>query len=246
MSAILTLTMNPAIDVSASTNKVAPIRKIRCSNAQRDPGGGGINVARVVHRFGGDSQALYPAGGLTGRLLHRLLNDEGVANVPIDVAESTRENFSITETTSGDQYRFTLPGAVLREQEWPTCLDRVAALTPPPDYLVASGSLPPGVPVDFYARLARIAGKFGARVVVDTSGPPLAAALEAGVYLVKPNLRELRVLTGLPLTQPSDWEAAAAGIVRSGGADIVALTLGDAGATLVSRDACIRASPLFA
>ena len=241
MTAILTVTMNPSIDVSASTGKVAPVRKLRCTDVRRDPGGGGINVARVVKRLGGHCRALYPAGGLAGSLLHRLLDEEGIASIPIDVAADTRESFTILEEANGDQYRFVLPGAPLSEEEWRACLDRMAALTDPPDYIVASGSLPPRVPDDFYARLAHIAGSIGARMILDASGPALAAALEAGVHLVKPNLRELRDLTGLPLDREPEWERTAEMLVRSGKADVVALTLGDHGALLVSRNTHLRA-----
>jgi 6-phosphofructokinase 2 len=244
MTAILTVTMNPSIDVSASTGKVVPVRKLRCTDVRRDPGGGGINVARVVKRLGGDCRALYPAGGTPGHLLHRLLDQEGILSIPIDAAADTRESLTILDEANGDQYRFVLPGAPLSEQEWQACLDRVTALTDPPDYIVASGSLPPAVPDDFYARLADIAGLLGARLVLDTSGPALAAALEQGVHLVKPNLRELRDLTGLPLNRESDWTRAAAELVRAGKAEIVALTLGDQGALLVSRDAYLRAPAL--
>ncbi len=244
MTAILTVTMNPSVDVSASTDKVVPVRKLRCTDVRRDPGGGGINVVRVVKRLGGDCRALYPTGGTPGRLLHRLLDQEGILSIPVDAAADTRESLTIIDEANGDQYRFVLPGAPLSAHEWQACLDRVAALTDPPDYIVASGSLPPGVPDDFYARLAEIAGLLGARLVLDTSGPALAAALEQGVHLVKPNLRELRDLTGLPLNRESDWTRAAAELVRAGKAEIVALTLGDQGALLVSRDAHLRAAAL--
>lgn len=241
MTAILTVTMNPSIDISASTDKVVPVRKLRCANVRRDPGGGGINVARVVKRLGGDCRALYPAGGAPGRLLHGLLDQEDIQRLPIDAAADTRESLTVLDDASGEQYRFVLPGAPLREQEWQACLDRVAALTDPPEYIVASGSLPPAVPEDFYARLARVAASIGARIVLDTSGPALAAALEVGVYLVKPNLRELRDLTGLPLDGEAEWAHAAAKIVGSGKADIVALTVGEQGALLVSLEKQLRA-----
>lgn len=240
MTAILTVTMNPSIDLSASTEKVVPVRKLRCTDVGRDPGGGGINVARVIKRLGGDCRALYPAGGAPGRLLHRLLEQEGIQSMPVDAATDTRVSLTVLDKAIGDQYRFVLPGAPLSEREWQACLDRVAALADPPDYIVASGSLPPAVPEDVYARLARIAGSIGASIVLDTSGPALAAALEEGVHLVKPNLRELRDLTGLPLDREPEWARAAAELVRTGRADIVALTLGDQGALLISRDIYLR------
>lgn len=244
MTEILTVTMNPAIDISASTDEVTPVRKLRCKDVHRDAGGGGINVARVIGRLGADCRALYPAGGPSGHLLHRLLDEEGIISIPVDVAVDTRESFTILENTSGDQYRFVLEGAHLPQRNWQACLDEISTLSNPPNYLVASGSLPPGVPDNFYATLARIATDLGARAVVDTSGSALAAALKEGVYLVKPNLRELRDLTGLALEQESEWVDAAADLVRSGSAEIVALTLGDQGALLVSRDICLRASAI--
>lgn len=146
--------MNPSIDVSASTEAVIPVRKLRCTSVRREPGGGGINVARVVKRLGGDCRALYPVGGPMGRLLHRLLDDECIASVPIDAAADTRESFTLLDEASGDQYRFVLPGAPLRAEEWQACLDRVEALNGAPNYIVASGSVPPGVPDDLYARLS--------------------------------------------------------------------------------------------
>jgi 6-phosphofructokinase 2 len=241
MTAILTVTMNPAIDVSATAEEVVPVRKIRCQDIKRDPGGGGINVARVVKRLGADCRALFPAGGSPGRLLDRALTEAGIASIPVAVDAETRENFSVFDSACGAQYRFVLPGEPLSVEAWQACLDTVAALADTPDYVVASGSLPPAVPEDFYARLARAAASIGARFVLDTSGPALAAALEEGVYLVKPNLRELGDLTGLPLERAPEWTSAAAALVASGKAEVVALTLGEDGALLIGPDTHLRA-----
>lgn len=234
MTMIVTITMNPTIDVSATTEQVVPVRKLRCTAVRRDPGGGGINVARVVHRLGGECRALYPKGGYTGALLHKLLEGEGVASLPIETAAEARESFTFQEQATASQYRFVLPGPELQPSEWRACLDLLTSLPDPPAYIVASGSLPPGVPDDFYAQVVRIAACSGTRVVIDGSGPALEAALDAGVYLVKPNLRELRDLTGQPLPQRRDWEAAAAALVGAGKAEVVALTLGREGALLVA------------
>ena len=244
MTNILTVTMNPAIDVSTSTGKVLDTHKLRCSPAQRHAGGGGVNVARVVQRLGGDCLALYPAGGTTGQLLRQLLDQEQVRSLCVDIAEETRENFTVGETSSGREFRFVLPGPTLTPAQWQACLKRLTALDTPPRYLVLSGSLPPGAPVDFYARLVRLARARGTRVVLDSSGPALAAALEAGVYLVKPSLRELRDLTGQPLASEPEWRAAAQQIVRQGQAEMVALSLGEHGALLVTAEASWRAPGL--
>ena len=181
MTDIVTLTPNPAVDISTSVEKIVPVNKLRCTTQLRDPGGGGINVARVVKRLGGDVVAVYPIGGATGDLLRRLVERENVPSRTSTIAEETREDFSVTEISSGQQYRFVLPGPQLNEAEWQECLDLVAKIEPFPRFLVASGSLPPGVPDDFYARVSRIAKQRGAKMILDTSGAPLAAAVAEGV-----------------------------------------------------------------
>ena len=241
---IITVTMNPTIDISASTPRVEPVRKLRCRNDKRDPGGGGINVARVASRLGAECRAIYPAGGSSGALLGRLLGREGVASLPVEVAGDTRESFTVLDEGRGEQYRFLLPGCPLEEAEWQACLDRVAAEPAQGGILVASGSLPPGVPADFGGRLAAIAAAEGARFAVDTSGDALQAALEHGVYLAKPNLGELRRLVGRPLEEAAEWEAAARELVAQGRAEVIALTLGERGAFLAARGLALRAAPL--
>jgi 6-phosphofructokinase 2 len=238
---ILTVTLNPSIDVSATTQTVTTEHKLRCTDVRRDAGGGAINVARVLKRLGADCQALYPAGGVLGRLLRRLLDEGGIAGIALDIEAETRESFTMLERASGREFRFVLPGPHHAEAEWQACLDRVAAMPKPPAYVVASGSLPPGAPEDFYARLARISRKRGSRMVLDASGPALAAALEEGVYLVKPNLRELRELTGKSLDEEHAWDHAAGELVLSGKAQVVALSLGHRGALLAAQDARLRA-----
>jgi len=243
MTDILTVTMNPAVDIATSTDKVLPTHKLRCDIPQHHPGGGGINVARVVHRLAGDCAALYPAGGVTGELIQRLLDEEGVNSICIDIAGETRESFSVRESSTGLEYRFVLPGPELMSHEWQACIDHFSALAQPPRYLVASGSLPPGVPVDFYARLTHLAKPLGVKVVLDTSGPALAAALEAGVYLVKPSLRELRDLFSQTLETESQWRRAAEQLVVQGKAEVVVLSLGEGGAWLFTNEgACFAPS----
>ncbi len=241
MTSVLTITPNPAIDISTSTEHVAPIRKLRCAAMRRDAGGGGINVARVVRRLGSDVTAIYPAGGSTGQLLRRLVEQENVRSLAIKVAEETREDFTVLEEKSGHQYRFVLPGPQLAEPEWRACLSALDAMDEFPAFVVGSGSLPPGVPDDFYAQVARTAKGRGSRMVLDTSGRALVAALEEGVYLVKPNLRELRELANAPLSNQAEWLGASRRLIETGGAEVVALTLGENGALLVTREAAFRA-----
>ncbi|NMM92560.1 phosphofructokinase, partial [Rhodococcus sp. SRB_17] len=202
MPTFLTLTPNPALDLATDTEQVVPTHKLRCGAVQRYPGGGGVNVARMLHRLGSGVQAWVLAGGVAGAQLRNLLAAEGVDTQCLTIAGDTRENLSVLDRRHAQEYRFVLPGPTLQAGEWQTCLDRVAALAPPPRWWVASGSLPPGVPQDFYARLARLAHARGSRMALDSSGPALAAALHAGVAVVKPSLRELRELTGAALAEP--------------------------------------------
>jgi 6-phosphofructokinase 2 len=243
MTGILTFTPNPAIDVSTAVEQIMPTHKLRCSAPRRDPGGGGINVARVVKRLGGEAVVIYPRGGATGALLSRLVEREGIASETSEIAEETREDFSVQETTSGKQFRFVLPGPTLAEPEWHACLDKLASSNRF-DFVVASGSLPPGAPPDFYARACRIVKSWNANFVLDTSGTALKAALTEGVYLIKPNLRELSEIVGEQLDDEAAWVRACVGIVNSQQAEIVALTLGHRGALLVERDCVLCAEPL--
>jgi 6-phosphofructokinase 2 len=244
MADIVTLTITPAIDVSTSAEQVVPFHTVRCVSARRDPGGGGINVARVVNRLGAEVSAMYAMGGTLGRLLRELLDQEGIPGLPVTISEETREDFTVLEHVSGRQYRFVLPGPRLSEPEWRAFLDTFASQVPPERrtrFVVASGSLPPGVPIDFYGRIARLAKQAGAKIVVDTSGPPLKAALEAGVDIVKPSLREFRELMAAPLESERDQVAACRTLLERGRAEMVALTLGDQGALLVTHDQALRA-----
>ncbi len=244
MASVVTITINPALDLSTSVDHVVPVHKLRCAPPRRDPGGGGINVARVVARLGSDVTAIYPVGGITGQLLQRLVEEEGVRGKTFDAEQETRLSFTVLEGESGNEYRFVLPGPSLGDAEWRRALEELEGLPGNSGLLVASGSLPAGVPGDFYAMAARAAKERGWKAVIDTSGPALAAALREGVYLVKPNLRELRELTGQPLNDEDSWLAACRELVATRQAEVVALTLADKGALLVTREAAMRAPAL--
>jgi 6-phosphofructokinase 2 len=239
----LTLTPNPALDLSTAVERIEPSHKMRCEAPQVHAGGGGINVARVLHRLGATVRAVFPMGGPTGERLCRSLAGEGVATDCLPIAGETRESFTVRESSTGRELRFVLPGPTWSEDEWQACLERLRQ-EPAPAWLVASGSLPPGAPADFYARAARIAQERGSRFVLDSSGPALQKALEAGVFLVKPSLRELRELTGAALTSQGEQREAAATLVAGGRAQVVALSLGSEGAMLVTPQGSWRASAL--
>lgn len=237
MPAIVTLTLNPTIDGSSEAETVQHTHKVRTINDRYDPGGGGINVARVLTRLGADCEALYLAGGVTGPMLTGLLDRVGIRHRRLPIAGDTRISMNIHEWQSGKEYRFVPQGPELSTAEWQGCLDAIGQLQC--QWLVMSGSLPRGVPEDFYARAAHVAHKAGARVVLDTSGKALKAALDetAGtIELVKPSLGELEQMLGQTLRDPASLQAAASALVARGAARLVAVSMGHEGALLASAD----------
>lgn len=241
---ILTITANPALDLATTTQRLEPAHKLRCAPALQFAGGGGINVARVLHRLGARVSATYLAGGPTGARLQALIEAEGLAATRLPIAAETRENFSVLETETGREYRFVLPGPQVSRDEWQALLEHVAGAVPDAATVVLSGSLPPGVPDEGLAQLARCVRTRGARVVLDASGAALAAALAEGVDLVKPSLREMRELTGQALAGEADWLVACRAWIERGQARQVALSLGGQGAMLVSAQGAWRADAL--
>ncbi|MBU6488157.1 MAG: 1-phosphofructokinase family hexose kinase [Burkholderiales bacterium] len=237
---IVTLTLNPSVDVSLSVERLVDTVKLRCSQPRKDPGGGGINVARVLKRLGSDCLAIYLAGGSAGDCLGGLLATEQLQTKRIAIRAETRENVTVLETSTLREYRFVMPGPTVSELEWRRCLGELEAIDPPPRYVVASGSLPPGVPADFYARVARWAHKAGVAMALDASGEALAAALEVGVFLIKPSLDELRGLSEGPLATRAQWREAAQRLVQRGCAHKVALSVGGRGAVFATQSGVVQ------
>ncbi len=238
MPRIVTVTLNPTVDLSSDTEVVRPVRKVRTHNERFDPGGGGINVARVVARFGGDVEAVYLAGGEIGALLDRLLMDHGIARHRIAIAGQTRVGYIVHEQSTGLEYRFIPEGPRITAADCEAC--HAALANRRADYLVCSGSLPGGAPADTYVRLAELAASQGAKFVLDSSGDGLRTTLETdSVYLVKPSLGELEQFAGRKLT-PDEAAQEASRIVDRGMAELVAVTLGTDGAILAGRGEVLR------
>jgi 6-phosphofructokinase 2 len=240
MGTIATLTMNPALDVASTTKRIIPAEKLRCTSPRHDPGGGGINVARAIHRLGGASIAVFPAGGPAGQMLRHLLDEEGVSSRRVPISGLTRESFTIDEEASGRQFRFVMPGPPLAAAEQELCLGQIWSLSPRPQYIVASGSLPPEVPDDFYARMGQQAARAGIPLIVDTSGSALQHAGHEGIYLLKPSLRELQELVGRELDSEQDRQNAARDLIAQKRCQVVVLSLGAAGAILATKHGCRR------
>jgi 6-phosphofructokinase 2 len=234
MPRIVTLTLNPAVDKISSVQQVVAERKLRCGEPRFDPGGGGLNVARAIRTLGGQATAYWTCGGPMGQLLTERLDADGLSHRPIPVEAMTRENLIVLEQSTGHQFRFGMPGARLTPEEIERCLRTLRELDPPPDFLVLSGSLPPGVPDDFYARAAEQSPAH-CRVILDTSGPPLRQGIEGGAYLIKPNVRELSELAEKELLEDADIRHVARDLIASSKLQVVVTSLGSAGVVLVTE-----------
>ncbi len=235
MKPIVTLTLNPCIDGASQADAVRPTRKIRTRDERYDPGGGGINVARVIAELGGATLPVFLSGGATGPVLDAMLRERGFDTRPVPVADHTRISHAVYETSSGLEYRFVPEGPEVTAAEWTACLDTLRALDF--DWLVASGSLPRGLAPGCLTEVAALAAERGARFVLDTSGPALAPTLASGgVYLAKPSIGEFRALAGAPLGTVVEIAAAAHALIASDNIAILAISMGHHGALLATAD----------
>lgn len=231
---IATLTMNPTIDVAYEADTIVPMHKIRTAHEYCNPGGGGINVARVFVRLGGQARCLYLSGGPTGVALDAMIDLHQLVRTRVPIAGMTRVATTALERSTGREFRFTPEGPTVREAEWRAVLAWLEEITC--SHLVASGSLPPGVPADFYAEVGRTMTARGVKFVLDTSGEALRQGLASGtVTLVKPSRGELEALVGQRLSTRAEVIAAARDLVARRQAKMVAVTLGHEGAVLAHR-----------
>lgn len=230
-TAIVTLTMNPTIDVAYEVDRIVPTHKIRTTHEYANPGGGGINVARVFVRLGGNARSVYLSGGPTGVALDGLLDLHQLVRTRVPIAGHTRIAVTTLEHATGQEYRITPEGPEVQEAEWRAALATIETL--PCSHFVASGSLPRGVPADFYARVAQIMAARGVTMVLDTSGEALRQGLAGGgIALAKPSRGELESIVGSALPTRAAVIEAAMALVEAGQARMVAVTLGHEGAIL--------------
>jgi len=234
MDKIVTLTLNPSIDKSTSVDSVVPEAKLRCEEPMYEPGGGGINVSRALKKLGMDSQCVYLSGGYTGVYFDSLIENQGIKNTPLKIKGNTRENLIVVDKANNNQYRFGMEGPLIEEFEWKNCLDQISKFQNIV-FLVASGSLPKGVPIDFYAQVAHVCKKNNIKMVLDTSGDALKEACDEGIYLLKPNINELSKLIGVAELQIDDVEQKAMEMITKGYCEMVVVSLGSQGAFLVSK-----------
>lgn len=243
MPRIITLTPNPTYDFAVDADFVAPNRKLRCRNPQSHPGGGGVNVARAAARLKADVLAIITAGGLYGDAVKGLLGEEMIPMRIITVRSETRIAFHVRDLSNGQEYRFNLPGAAMTESEVAAMIAAVEEEARPGDYVVGSGSLPGGEPVDFWARAARAAKAKNARFVLDSiHGAP--EALAEGIFMLRHNRYEYPIISGRELPWPDGVIAFAQQLVAEGKAERVTITHGADGSIMASRNGVARTNSL--
>jgi 6-phosphofructokinase 2 len=231
---ILTVTLNPCIDKSSSVGLIKPESKLRCTEVVREAGGGGINVSKALQKLGVPSMALFPAGGHNGNMLCSLLKKSDINFRGVDTHVETRENWIVLESSSNHQFRFTFPGQPVEESVIRTLIDEIRSFSP--SYVVASGSLPLGLPDYFYGLIIKTAQAVGAKCIVDTSGPALEAIKDKKAFLIKPNMGEMSRLLKIENLQKNEADDAAQQLIQNGYAEIVVVSMGAEGAWLISRN----------
>lgn len=238
---IVTVTLNPALDITYTVPALAPgITHRPLVHAQA--GGKGVNVARTLHALGRDTIAVLPLGGFDGEAVRAELEASGVPHHAIPIAGATRRTVTVVEAESGLATGFNESGPDLAADEWAeicaavSLLLETAALDASP-VLVLSGKLPPGLAEDAYAELIALADEFGVPAILDTEGTPLLAALGAGPAIVKPNAHELLDATGM-----TDSRAAAGELLKRGARAVVS-SHGPDGLTALTADGTWTARP---
>jgi 6-phosphofructokinase 2 len=243
MTQILTVTLNPALDLATHCPMVSPGVKLRCGPQSAEPGGGGVNVARAVVQLGGRARALVALGGPTGESLLRLLTERGMDLLPVPAPGETRHSFAVTDDSTGEQYRFVLSGPAWTQPQLDAVLDTLAAEAHEGALIVLSGSMPPGCPPGWIPRAcARLAGR---RVVVDTSGAHLAqqaAGPQPAPYVLRMDSAEARDLSGQALETRADSAAFAEALRQRGAATLVIIARGADGSVMAGPEACWHAT----
>lgn len=233
MPAILTVTMNPALDVGFDVERIVKESKLRGTNLLYQPGGGGINVARAATRLGADVECVWLGGGPTGEKLASLLERENIHHHQLRTAEDVRLSIHVEETSTTDMYRFVLPGPAISDAEIESVRATIATTNAP--YIALSGSLPSAVPPDFYAQLAARAPA-SSRVILDTSGEPLGRGLAGRIYLAKPNVNELGRLLNRKLDSIDEIVRAARELIETKRVEVLAVSMAEKGLVLVTQD----------
>ena len=235
MTKIITITLNPSIDKSTTVPSLIPDQKLRCKETKFEAGGGGINVSRAVKKLGGESTAWFLAGGHFGDFFVELIKQKELLFEVFHIKNETRESLILFDESNENQYLLDMAGPEIEENEWQNLLNAVEKLENV-EFIVASGSLPPGIPVDFFGKLAKIAKNKGSKFILDTSGEALKIAIDEGVFLIKPNLKEMGLLFNLEKIDLKIAQEKAQEMLKTKNIEAIIVSLGADGALLVSKD----------
>jgi 6-phosphofructokinase 2 len=239
---ITTLTLNPALDKSVKVDGIIPEQKLKCHSIQYQPGGGGINISRVLNRLEVSTNCVFPFAGNCGQLLNELLLKENIKPQSIPIKAWTRENLAVVDTQTKQQYRFGMPGNTLSKDEIVEIELTLEKFLEPNAILVLSGGLAEEMSPDYFAMLIRKFSDRNLKIVLDTSGLALKETLNEKVYLMKPNQRELALLAGKDFLSSSEQEEFALDLIKSEKAKYVVVSLGARGAFMASKDGIIYQS----
>lgn len=227
--------MNPVVEKDTSVAGIRPNTKLRCALPTYYAGGGGINVSRALKKLGAKSLCMYLAGGSTGDHLRQLVSNEGIEQKLISVKGRTRDNLSVTDTLTNLQYRFGVPGPHVKKREWEQVLKLLEEHLLKDDYIVVSGKLPPGVPPDFYVMVSKLTDKKEAKLVLDTSGKALFPSMKANIFMMKPNLAEFSLLSGVEYISAPELESSAKKFLENNSCEVLVVSLGAKGALLATK-----------
>ncbi|MFY0614999.1 MAG: 1-phosphofructokinase family hexose kinase [Hyphomicrobiaceae bacterium] len=238
MTRTLTVTLNPALDITTSVERLVGGSKLRCRVPRVDAGGGGVNVSRAIAKLGEISLAFVALGGPVGETMKQLLEQEGIQCEYFKAEGNTRQSFVVHDEADAEQYRFILPGPCWSDARFEAFTDRLTQMTKSGDIVVLSGSMPPGVGKDAASRIVQLIENQDARVVADISGPALTALVHSGVNssltlimnkneAVRIAGEELDVRTAAAFMRP---------LVSRGAAETVIVTLGGDGAVAITAD----------
>ncbi len=240
---ILTISLNPALDSAAEVGVVVADLKLRCENPSLEPGGGGVNVSRAIALLGGESTAFVALGGATGNMMAELLSKSGLDLHRFNGPGMTRQSTAIRETSTGRQFRFGQPGPAWQVADSARALREIEALLAPEMLVVATGSLPPGVPDDFYVALGQLVKAMGAQMIVDTSGRAQNAMLAKGhglMQVLRMDRHESEQLAGEKLDTRAAAARFAQSIATQGLAELVILARGANGSVFATPSGCFH------
>lgn len=237
MRDILTVTLNPALDLATEVERIVPDMKLRCAPAQLDPGGGGINVSRAVGILGGQARTFVVLGGHNGDHMAKLMTEAGLNLIVHPARGETRSSLSVHDNTTGEQFRFMLPGPEWLPLDIAAVTASITHTAEPGGLTVVSGSIPPGVPMSIPLDLARALNARGVDAVVDTSGEALriaGAATDRAIHVLRMNHNEANDLAGRTLQSLKDSADFAESLVERGVARIVIVARDREGSVLAT------------